>query len=87
LERCNTRWTNGTLCYVGPALRVIRAVAFVLSAMAMILSVRWIVMTAGLRRKQALWFVGSGLVSMVGNMILLQWFYIYCRGYDIIETM
>ncbi|VBB09479.1 histidine kinase [Lucifera butyrica] len=41
--------------------------SYLLCAITMAFSVRWVLVTAGLRRKQALWFTISGLFSLVGT--------------------
>jgi signal transduction histidine kinase len=64
-------WLDGkTLkCIRGSLFLLKPVVAYLLCAITLALSVRWVIITRGLRRRQALWFTLAGLISVVGILL------------------
>lgn len=54
---------------VGPVDRAVMIYGYLLCILNTVLNVRWVLITAGLRRKQALWFTIAGLTSVAGHIL------------------
>lgn len=54
---------------LGPANLLLGINSYLICATTLGLSIRWVFITAGLRRRQALWFTISGLFSFLGTVL------------------
>ncbi|HWR41006.1 MAG TPA: histidine kinase N-terminal 7TM domain-containing protein [Patescibacteria group bacterium] len=64
-------WLDGPALRVviGSALWTVHVSSYLICIIALTLSVRWIRITAGLRRRQALWFSMATIFSLLGNVL------------------
>jgi len=64
-------WLDGHTIRIvtGQANRIVEINSYLLCALAVFFSVRWVYITTGLRRRQAWWFTISGLVSVGGTIL------------------
>ncbi|MBP2643478.1 MAG: liaS [Firmicutes bacterium] len=68
---CQTAWLSGqTITLVaGPGQRFAIGWAYFTGVITTVVVVRWIVLSAGLRRKQAVWYLGAVLLAWVSHAI------------------
>lgn len=64
-------WLDGQTVkgIIGPVLIAAKVISYLFCAITLVLSVRWVLITVGLRRRQALWFTLSGLFSLFGAIL------------------
>lgn len=65
-------WLDGQTLMVaaGAGNSVLALISFSLCLMTVVLSIRWILITVGLRRRQALWFTLASLFSLLGPVLV-----------------
>ena len=64
-------WLDGQTVKVvlGPGVWLARLTSYLLCTLAVVFSVRWILTTVGLRRRQALWFTFAAVFSVIGSVL------------------
>ncbi|WP_196600890.1 histidine kinase N-terminal 7TM domain-containing protein [Pectinatus frisingensis] len=64
-------WLEGQILSItlGPGVWVARLTSYLLCLLATVFSIRWIFITVGLRRHQALWFTFAAMFSVIGSIL------------------